>query len=257
MDDCFTERLVYSASEESDVDEPVQPFEDDPVPIGNTTVDLPTQNGGSDESDEDFNKSIVKSKKTAKILSSDDEDDCNGVENKEEKNNDESNEEKHSDNESHMDVDNTPQEPITNKVRPSICDSDTKSSGDENPINAIKAQKKLKKLKKLKNKKEKEKPKQNKKQNQKQQQIPKSDDSESDSDGSNVGKHEKKEKPKEKQKQKQKKKLARGSSKSNSSSSGESSNSDSSAHSDDDVQTKGTKLIKPRAKPAQRVFFRI
>lgn len=127
MDDDFGESLVYSESDNSD-DEVGAKLDTHLSPSEKPTHNESVSKQGSEESDEDdMNISIVKSRKNARILSSDDEkESCN--------------------NESHMDDKNTTASRGAINVRPSICDSDTKTSSDENQSD-IKPLKKLKKRK--------------------------------------------------------------------------------------------------------------
>lgn len=142
MDECFTESLVYSDSDNSDGEELSTsthiPEPNLPSSPENSNQDLTNQNNGLSEGsdEEDMNKSMKRIKKNARILSSDDE-------------------EENSNNEVHTEEKDTTKsrEPIesTLNIRPSICDSDTKSSSDGNQSDTeIQTKKKGKKLKKKK-----------------------------------------------------------------------------------------------------------
>lgn len=196
MDECFVERLVYSDSDNN---------EEETIHSIKTSIKHQLSNNTvSDESDEDnLNKSFRRSKKNTRILSSDDE---------------------------KVDVirelDVTESKKSTS-VRPSICDSDTKSSGDENKnVKEIEGvQKKTRKLKKKKRILER----------------PYERDSNSESDDE-CGDNEKKQHTKSNQKQK---------SPNLSDSSSDSTNSDSNVSGEEeDVQN-----TEPRVKPIQRVKF--
>lgn len=206
MDDCFFESLVYSESDNSETEEvtksPHIPEKHVPSENGAENAFRKIENQlqeskFSDESDEDdFNKSFGKKKKNARILSSDDE---------------MSNDQTLDCKDPHSKVN------VLANVRPSICDSETKSSSDGDRIeeNTNKLKKKLKKKK------------------QKVRRTPENSQTDSDSDdGGSV---------------KIAKKPHRTPSSSNQSSSGSSSDS----NSNDDAD--GTQNIAPREKSVQRV----
>lgn len=242
-DDCFKERLVYSDSENSDVDETI-----DPVPKASTTrvsEDCLSpaskesteavhfdQNHLSNDSDEgDFNKSIKKIKKNARILCSDDEsgDESNGTEPQT----------SGTGNDTQI-VDKT-----TEHVRPSICDSDTKSSSDGNRSDA-KNPPPIKPMKKLKKKKKSE---------PRKRVI--SNQSDSESNDENTDKPDKKQKKSNKRKNSSNHSGSSGSTGSGSGSSSHSaSDSNSSVHSDNEASN-AVKIVKPREKTEQRVFNEI
>lgn len=159
MDECFAESLVYSESDNSDAEEggvqattnheltspPKKEISEDPASQNDKS---PENSEASDE--DDMNKSIKKTRKNARILSSDDENE-------------------NSDKEEHTNKSNL-------NMRPSICDSDTKSSSDgnqsETEVQAKKVNKKLKKKKQ-------------KSQKPKQVSNGSASDSESENEGSN------------------------------------------------------------------------
>lgn len=203
MGECFAERLVYSDSDTSEGEE-AKTTNSSEIYAHNSTVKQSDQNTVADESDEDdLNKSIKRSKKTTRILSSDDE------------------------NEGTIDGKDASegQRPVI--VRPSICDSDTNSSSDENRgDNEIPVQK----FKKLRKKKEKPK----KSHVSRGQSNSESDD---ESDENDKERHTKSNRKQEV-----------------SSSSSGSVTSDSSSHEND--QEGGIQNVKPREKIIQRVMFK-
>lgn len=230
MDDGFEEHLIYnSASDDSDADEaiaskvnePIASFIEDQLSSNDGLADaLPNQQNLLEESDEDdLNKSVRRAKKNARILSSDDE-------------------KENSENEMHtngMDVTNginKTEHQTANAVRPSICDSDTKSSSDDKTSDReeVPVPKMVKKLKKKKKKHE-----QRKKHNNNKSHS----DTNDDSDDENIRKHKKSDNQKMNT--------------SDESSSSERSGSDSSAQSNG--QSSDTKTVQPREKPVQRVNF--
>lgn len=202
MDECFAERLVYSDSDNSEGEITRS------TKTHTQSTETPTENQlskdtESDKSDEDdLNKFIKKSKKNAKILSSEDEQ-----------------------------VDSIKENDATESkksvsVRPSICDSDTKSSSDENKNDKeIPIQRKSKKLKKKKRILEK----------------PYESGLNSESDD-------------ECEANEQKKHIISNKKQRSSSLSGSSSNSTNS-DSNDSGEEKGVQNIEPRLKPIQRVMF--
>lgn len=200
MDDCFAESLVYSESDNSEVEDATKsPHIPEYIPgAENASNEIENQlqeSKVSDESDEDdFNKSIRKKKNNARILSSDDE-----------MSNDQT-------------LDSHEVKNLTN-VRPSICDSDTKSSSDEDKIEEnTQTNKMIKKLKK------------------KKQKVCKiSENSQTNSDGSSGDEEKIAKKPHRIR-----------------SSSNQSSNSSSSDSNSND-NTDSTQNIEPREKPVQRV----
>lgn len=232
MDDGFEEHLIYnSASDDSDADEaiaskvnePIPSFIEDQLSSNDGLADaLPNRQNLLEESDEDdLNKSVRRAKKNARILSSDDE-------------------KENSENEMHtngMDVTNginKTEHQTANAVRPSICDSDTKSSSDDKTSDReeVPVPKMVKKLKKKKKKKKHE---QRKKHNNNKSHS----DTNDDSDEENIRKHKKSDNQKMNT--------------SDESSSSERSGSDSSAQSNG--QSSDTKTVQPREKPVQRVNF--
>lgn len=210
MDECFTESLVYSDSDNSETEETIRsphiPEKDAPSPSAenapNGIEDQLQETKVSDESDEDdINKSICKKKKSARILSSDDE-----ISNDQTDSHDTHNEVK-----------------VSNTFRPSICDSDTKSSSADDKIEEkTQTNKKMKKLKKKK---------------QKVRKMSENSKTNSDSeDGISSDEEEITKKPHPKR--------------SSSNQSSNSSSSDSNSNDDADV----TQNIEPREKPVQRVI---
>lgn len=219
MDECFAESLIYSGSENSDGEEAAELTHVPDLTLSpeKTTQDQPNHTNNVDMSeesddDDDMNKSIKKTKKSARILSSDEE-------------------KENSDNELHAeDIETTEtQEPNKNSfnVRPSICDSDTKSSSDGRQSDTEIQTKKI-----------------NKKFTKKKQKIEKekqtSDGSESDSDSDAEGSKDGKINCKKKQ-----------STSNRSKGSDDSSGSDSSSADSNQMDT--TENVKPREKTEQRV----
>ncbi|XP_055305136.1 claspin [Sitodiplosis mosellana] len=216
MDECFAESLVYSDSENSDGEEGgvelthVPELKSSPEKINEGPTN---QNDGnsreSGESDEDdMNRSVKKTKKTSRFLSSDDENE-------------------NSDNASKNTEDVQEPTKINFNVRPSICDSDTKSSSDGNQSNTeMQTKKTTKKLKKKKQK------------IQKQKQM--SNGSESDAGDS------------EDDNKNSKKSTRKRSTANRSGGSGDSSGSDSSS-ADSNDQMHSIENVKPREKTVQRM----
>lgn len=250
-DDCFQERLIYSDSEHSDIDETNDPVtepsttqltEDCSLPVSKEPTDEKHSDSNhlsADSDEDDFNKSI-KVKKNARILSSDDDDGDN-------------NEPQINEIETQFDVieENTvehqqsqPQTKIN--VRPSICDSDS-SDGNES-VAEKPATKPVEKLKKKKKKIKGEQPRRRVIINQ------------SDSESNDENKDEPKKK--EKAKSTKRKNVSDQSSSSSGTGSGSGSNSTGSASdsnasgSDNETSDVSKSVVKPREKTtAQRVFI--
>lgn len=210
MDDCFTESLFYSESDNSDPEEIKKPTptpENCISPIGTSTENQSQNEKMSFQSDEeDINNSIRKIKKNPRILSSDEEESNDQTLNS--------------------------LGPISNEkkgatiIRPSICDSDTKSSSDDNEIDS-RTPKMMKKLKKKKKKK------QNTRTNSDNSQSESESDSETEKD--NTTKSSRK--------------------KNSSSQSSNSSNADSNDDNDEKDED-GIQNFEPREKPVQRVILK-
>ncbi|XP_031632211.1 claspin isoform X2 [Contarinia nasturtii] len=129
MDGGFEETLMYSGSENSDEEDVSKSINNQLLSPEKPTLEA------SDEED-DMNISVVKSRKTTRILSSDDDDD-DKMENDDELQN--------------MNDKNAAENQSGFIIRPSICDSDTKSSSDGNQSDrAVQVKKSVKKLKKKK-----------------------------------------------------------------------------------------------------------
>lgn len=231
MDDGFEERLVYSESDGSDVDEPTLQISEEPTTqlsaVLSSSIEqhseiLLDQNHRSEESDEDnLNISIKKTKKSVRILSSDDEkensDNGSQVNGKDTKSDDD---------------DPTEHQPKVS-VRPSICDSDTSSGGSDANKSDMEVQspKIVKKLKKKKNE-------------QRKRVLSIDDDSGSEDD----------EKSKKQKKSAKRRNISDQSGSSGSSKSGSNSGSDSNSSSHSNDQSKDNKNVKPREKTEQRVL---
>lgn len=246
-DDCFKESLIYSDSENSDVDETndqvsktstAQMSQDDVLPNKNPTEEPHSNENrlSSDSDEDDFNKSIRNVKKNARILCSEDENDNDG------------NETQINGTSTQFEGsgDNTTDHQAKINVRPSICDSDTKSSGGnqsdaENTPTTKSFMKKLKKKKK-------------KKHEPRKRVI--SNQSDSESNDENTDKSDKKQKKTAKLKHTSDQSGSSGSSGSRSGS-----GSDSNSTSESDSSSRGkqkldlvSKDVKPREKIAQRVI---
>lgn len=250
-DDCFNERLVYSDSENSDADETIdsvskatttQMSEDCLSPTSKEPTEAihSDQNQLSNDSDEgDFNKSIKKIKKNARILCSDDESDHDNNDNEPQTNG--------TGNDTQIEGydDNTTEHQAKINVRPTICDSDTKSSSDGNRSDAknppTKSMKKLKKKKK----------------SEPRKRVI-SNQSDSESNDENPDKSDKKQKKSTKRKNISDRSGSSGSTGSSSKSgsgSNSASDSNSSAH-DGNEASNASQIVKPREKTVQRVFIR-
>lgn len=123
MDECFAESLVYSDSDKSEGEE-----------RGIESTHIQNYRNPAESDEDDMNKSLKRTKKHAKFLSSDDENEK-------------------SDNESRHTEEAQESIKSTFNMRPSICDSDTKSSSDGNQNDSeIETKNVIKKFKKKKTK---------------------------------------------------------------------------------------------------------
>lgn len=149
MDGGFEETLIYSGSsglENSDVEDTQKSIgiqlSSPEITIKHVSNEISNETSESADEDDDMNISMVKSRKNARILSSDDDDDGK---------------KENIDEESQLYDKNSTENQSSRIIRPSICDSDTKSSSGENQSDEeiISQTKKLsKKLKKKRSKKQ-------------------------------------------------------------------------------------------------------